>query len=186
CGRKQSVDYLGGVAPDGHGLVGLGLGDISVPSILAKCAVRVWRLCRGIEIFRRDNGQRNWVRVDDFTFASALASCAGIASIRLGKLIHAHIVVRTRLNLDVGVDENTGSHARCSDRLQAAWQYYSWSMGRSPAFGDSICYQFTSSPIKNLYALCGKSDGVADARKMLNGVGLKKETGYSLNEVKGI
>ena len=35
CGKKQSGVYLdGGVAPDG--LMGLGLGDISVPSLLAK------------------------------------------------------------------------------------------------------------------------------------------------------
>lgn len=35
CGKKQSGAYLDeGVAPDG--LMGLGLGDISVPSILAK------------------------------------------------------------------------------------------------------------------------------------------------------
>ncbi|KAJ4966649.1 hypothetical protein NE237_018498 [Protea cynaroides] len=34
CGRKQSGDYLDGVAPDG--LLGLGFGDISVPSLLAK------------------------------------------------------------------------------------------------------------------------------------------------------
>ncbi|XP_059642779.1 aspartic proteinase-like protein 1 isoform X2 [Cornus florida] len=34
CGRKQSGGYLDGVAPDG--LMGLGLGEISVPSFLAK------------------------------------------------------------------------------------------------------------------------------------------------------
>ncbi|KAF6175722.1 hypothetical protein GIB67_022724 [Kingdonia uniflora] len=34
CGKKQSGGYLEGVAPDG--LLGLGLGDISVPSFLAK------------------------------------------------------------------------------------------------------------------------------------------------------
>ncbi|XP_042494701.1 aspartic proteinase-like protein 1 isoform X2 [Macadamia integrifolia] len=34
CGRKQSGGYLDGVAPDG--LLGLGFGDISVPSLLAK------------------------------------------------------------------------------------------------------------------------------------------------------
>lgn len=33
CGRRQSGDYLDGVAPDG--LLGLGFGDISVPSFLA-------------------------------------------------------------------------------------------------------------------------------------------------------
>ncbi|XP_020695177.1 aspartic proteinase-like protein 1 [Dendrobium catenatum] len=34
CGRKQSGGYLDGIAPDG--LLGLGFGEISVPSILAK------------------------------------------------------------------------------------------------------------------------------------------------------
>ncbi|XP_051140722.1 aspartic proteinase-like protein 1 isoform X2 [Andrographis paniculata] len=34
CGNKQTGGYLSGVAPDG--LLGLGLGEISVPSILAK------------------------------------------------------------------------------------------------------------------------------------------------------
>ncbi|XP_010269163.1 PREDICTED: aspartic proteinase-like protein 1 isoform X2 [Nelumbo nucifera] len=37
CGRKQSGGYLDGVAPDG--LLGLGLGDISVPSFLAKAGL---------------------------------------------------------------------------------------------------------------------------------------------------
>lgn len=34
CGNKQTGGYLNGVAPDG--LLGLGLGEISVPSLLAK------------------------------------------------------------------------------------------------------------------------------------------------------
>lgn len=34
CGSKQTGGYLNGVAPDG--LLGLGLGEISVPSFLAK------------------------------------------------------------------------------------------------------------------------------------------------------
>ncbi|GFZ10018.1 eukaryotic aspartyl protease family protein [Actinidia rufa] len=37
CGRKQSGSYLDGAAPDG--IMGLGLGDISVPSLLAKAAL---------------------------------------------------------------------------------------------------------------------------------------------------
>ncbi|KAA8546851.1 hypothetical protein F0562_003280 [Nyssa sinensis] len=37
CGRKQSGGYLDGVAPDG--LMGLGLGEISVPSFLAKAGL---------------------------------------------------------------------------------------------------------------------------------------------------
>ncbi|KAH9622047.1 hypothetical protein KSS87_020352 [Heliosperma pusillum] len=34
CGKRQSGDYLDGIAPDG--VMGLGLGEISVPSLLAK------------------------------------------------------------------------------------------------------------------------------------------------------
>ncbi|CAH2073309.1 unnamed protein product [Thlaspi arvense] len=37
CGKKQSGEYLNGVAPDG--LMGLGLGDISVPSFLSKAGL---------------------------------------------------------------------------------------------------------------------------------------------------
>ncbi|PKI76365.1 hypothetical protein CRG98_003287 [Punica granatum] len=37
CGMKQSGGYLDGVAPDG--LIGLGIGEISVPSILAKAGL---------------------------------------------------------------------------------------------------------------------------------------------------
>ncbi|XP_062098613.1 aspartic proteinase-like protein 1 isoform X2 [Humulus lupulus] len=37
CGMKQSGGYLDGVAPDG--LMGLGLGEISVPSFLAKAGI---------------------------------------------------------------------------------------------------------------------------------------------------
>ncbi|KAK6922967.1 Xylanase inhibitor, C-terminal [Dillenia turbinata] len=37
CGRMQSGGYLDGVAPDG--LIGLGLGEISVPSFLAKAGL---------------------------------------------------------------------------------------------------------------------------------------------------
>lgn len=37
CGRKQSGGYLDGIAPDG--LLGLGLGEVSVPSILARAGL---------------------------------------------------------------------------------------------------------------------------------------------------
>lgn len=37
CGRKQSGGYLDGAAPDG--LMGLGLGEKSVPSLLAKAGL---------------------------------------------------------------------------------------------------------------------------------------------------
>jgi len=37
CGKKQSGDYLDGVAPDG--LMGLGPAEISVPSFLSKAGL---------------------------------------------------------------------------------------------------------------------------------------------------
>ncbi|PIA55106.1 hypothetical protein AQUCO_00800086v1 [Aquilegia coerulea] len=37
CGRKQTGGYLDGIAP--NGLIGLGLGDVSVPSVLAKAGL---------------------------------------------------------------------------------------------------------------------------------------------------
>lgn len=37
CGRKQTGSYLDGAAPDG--LMGLGLGDVSVPSLLVKAGL---------------------------------------------------------------------------------------------------------------------------------------------------
>lgn len=37
CGRKQTGAYLDGAAPDG--LMGLGPGDLSVPSLLAKAGL---------------------------------------------------------------------------------------------------------------------------------------------------
>lgn len=42
------------------------------------------------------------IRPDDFTFSSALAACAGFASIHPGKQIHAYLI-RTKLNKDMGV-----------------------------------------------------------------------------------
>ncbi|THU67459.1 hypothetical protein C4D60_Mb05t24840 [Musa balbisiana] len=53
CGRKQSGGYLDGIAPDG--LLGLGFGDISVPSFLARNGLiqNSFSLC-----FRDDNSGR--------------------------------------------------------------------------------------------------------------------------------
>ncbi|KAL0308294.1 UNVERIFIED_CONTAM: Pentatricopeptide repeat-containing protein [Sesamum radiatum] len=42
------------------------------------------------------------VKPDDFTYASVLAAAAGLASMRYGKEIHAHLF-RTRLDWDIGV-----------------------------------------------------------------------------------
>ncbi|KAL7188201.1 hypothetical protein ACSBR1_038124 [Camellia fascicularis] len=50
---------------------------------------------------------------DDFTYASALAACVGIASVRHGKQIHAHLI-RTKQDGDVGVDNAlVNMHAKC-------------------------------------------------------------------------
>jgi hypothetical protein len=53
CGRKQSGDYLDGIAPDG--LLGLGMADISVPSFLARAGLvrNSFSMC-----FKEDNSGR--------------------------------------------------------------------------------------------------------------------------------
>ncbi|WOK94350.1 aspartic proteinase-like protein 1 [Canna indica] len=53
CGRKQSGGYLDGIAPDG--LLGLGFGDVSVPSFLARTGLirSSFSLC-----FRQDDSGR--------------------------------------------------------------------------------------------------------------------------------
>ncbi|KAF8377269.1 hypothetical protein HHK36_030644 [Tetracentron sinense] len=56
---------------------------------------------KGLKVFR-EMAKAAGVRPDDFTFASALAACAGLASIRHGGQIHAHMI-RTRLDQDAGV-----------------------------------------------------------------------------------
>lgn len=53
------------------------------------------------------------VRLDDFTFASILAACAGLASVQHGKQIHAHLI-RMRLNQEVGVGNAlVNMYAKC-------------------------------------------------------------------------
>ncbi|XP_041019162.1 pentatricopeptide repeat-containing protein At2g13600-like [Juglans microcarpa x Juglans regia] len=67
---------------------------------------------KGLSVFK---GMANdyYVRPDDFTFASVLAACASLASIRHGKQIHAHII-RTRLYQDVGVGNAlVNMYAKC-------------------------------------------------------------------------
>ncbi|KAF8729906.1 hypothetical protein HU200_017368 [Digitaria exilis] len=53
CGRKQSGDYLDGIAPDG--LLGLGMANISVPSFLARAGLvrNSFSMC-----FKEDNSGR--------------------------------------------------------------------------------------------------------------------------------
>lgn len=63
CGSKQSGNYLSGAAPDG--VMGLGPGEISVPSLLAKSGFvpRSFSLCFGKSnsgtIFFGDKGPEN-------------------------------------------------------------------------------------------------------------------------------
>ncbi|KAF5733315.1 pentatricopeptide repeat-containing protein [Tripterygium wilfordii] len=53
------------------------------------------------------------IRPDDYTFASALATCAGLASIRHGKQIHGHLM-RHWPNQDVGVGNAiVNMYAKC-------------------------------------------------------------------------
>ena len=56
---------------------------------------------KGLSVFREMANDYS-VSPDDFTFASVLATCSGLASIRHGKQIHAYLI-RTRLYQDVGV-----------------------------------------------------------------------------------
>ncbi|KAL5714799.1 hypothetical protein ACHQM5_016711 [Ranunculus cassubicifolius] len=74
---------------------------ISWNTIISACSASGDYL-KGLKYFQQMMNDGVGVSLDDFTFASALASCSGIASIHHGKQIHAHMI-RTRLNLDVGV-----------------------------------------------------------------------------------
>ena len=56
---------------------------------------------KGLSVFREMANDYS-VSPDDFTFASVLATCSGLASIHHGKQIHAYLI-RTRLYQDVGV-----------------------------------------------------------------------------------
>ncbi|KAB1204286.1 hypothetical protein CJ030_MR8G020403 [Morella rubra] len=67
---------------------------------------------KGLSVFKEMASDRG-VRPDDFTFTTVLAACAGIASIRHGKQIHAHRI-RTRLYQDVGVGNAlVNMYAKC-------------------------------------------------------------------------
>ncbi|RVW70396.1 Pentatricopeptide repeat-containing protein, chloroplastic [Vitis vinifera] len=66
----------------------------------------------GLRVFKHMTEETN-VRSDDFTFTSALAACAGLASMSHGKQIHAHLI-RTRLYQDLGVDNAlVNMYAKC-------------------------------------------------------------------------
>ncbi|GAV81469.1 PPR domain-containing protein/PPR_2 domain-containing protein, partial [Cephalotus follicularis] len=67
---------------------------------------------KGLRVFK-DMSNDYSVRPDNFTFTSALAACAGLASLRNGKQIHSHLIT-TRLNQDIGVGNAlVNMYAKC-------------------------------------------------------------------------
>ncbi|KAI8021262.1 putative pentatricopeptide repeat-containing protein [Camellia lanceoleosa] len=114
---------------------------------------------KGLSIFKEmTNVFSLWL--DDFTYASALAVCAGITFVRHGKQIHAHLI---RMKPD-GDPEH---------------------LARTLLKHDPV----TTSPyvlLSNLYASDGMSNCAVEARKMLKGSGLRKKPRHSLIEVKGV
>ncbi|KAL5541134.1 hypothetical protein UlMin_044381 [Ulmus minor] len=67
---------------------------------------------KGLRIFE-EMTKKHSVIPDDFTFASVLAACAGLASIQYGKQVHAHLI-RTRIYQDVGVGNAlVNMYAKC-------------------------------------------------------------------------
>ncbi|CAK9183245.1 unnamed protein product [Ilex paraguariensis] len=248
---------------------------------------------KGLTAFR-EMVTENRVRPDDFTYASALAACAGLASIHHGRQVHA-LLIRTKLAEDVIVENAlVNMYAKCGCigygytifNLMGCRNLVSWNsiiagfanhglgkkvielfeemkeMGVKPdsvtfiglltacnhaglvdlgqayfksmdrragrldeaegymerfpfghdpvvlgcllsacrlhgdvVIGERLARRLlqlqpvTTSPfvlLSNLYASDGIWYGVAEARKMLKGSGLKKEPGHSLIEVKGI
>ncbi|KAJ6381208.1 hypothetical protein OIU77_029986 [Salix suchowensis] len=114
------------------------------------------------------------VRPDEFTFASALAACSGLASMCNGKQIHGHLI-RTRLYQDVGA----------GSLLSACRLHGDVDTGKRFARQLLKLQPVTTSPyvlLSNLYASDEMWDGVVEAWKLLKGSGLKKEPGHSLIE----
>lgn len=67
---------------------------------------------KGLSVFK-EMSNNHGERPNDFTFASILAACAGLASVQHGKQIHAHLI-RMRLNQDVGVGNAlVNMYAKC-------------------------------------------------------------------------
>nr|CAN82673.1 hypothetical protein VITISV_034253 [Vitis vinifera] len=84
---------------------------ISWNTLIAACA-HCDDHAKGLRVFKHKTEETN-VRSDDFTFTSALAACAGLASLSHGEQIHAHLM-RTRLYQDLGVDNAlVNMYAKC-------------------------------------------------------------------------
>ncbi|KAJ9172168.1 hypothetical protein P3X46_015440 [Hevea brasiliensis] len=78
---------------------------------------------RALRVFKEMSSEC-CVRSDDFTFASVLAACAGLASIRHGQQIHAHLI-RTRQYQDVGVGNAlVNMYAKCGS-IRNAYEIFS-------------------------------------------------------------
>ncbi|KAF5192675.1 Pentatricopeptide repeat [Thalictrum thalictroides] len=85
---------------------------ISWNTIISACSLSGDH-AKGLRYFKDMIDKGIGITLDDFTFASALTSCAGIASIHHGKQIHANII-RRRLNMDVGVSNAlVNMYAKC-------------------------------------------------------------------------
>uniref|UniRef100_A0A5B7ANH6 Pentatricopeptide repeat-containing protein n=1 Tax=Davidia involucrata TaxID=16924 RepID=A0A5B7ANH6_DAVIN len=84
---------------------------ISWNTIIAACS-HCADYAKGLSVFK-EMTKENGARPDDFTYASALTACAGLASICHGRQIHAHLI-RTRLDEDVGVGNAlVNMYAKC-------------------------------------------------------------------------
>ncbi|CAN6478130.1 unnamed protein product [Victoria cruziana] len=86
---------------------------------------------------------------DNFTFASALASCGGLASICRGRQIHAHII-RTRSGyVDIGVENALiNMYAKCGS-VRYAWAVFNAMLDRNLVTWNSIIAGLSSNGCGN-------------------------------------
>ncbi|KAI7988749.1 Dolichol-phosphate mannose synthase subunit 2 [Camellia lanceoleosa] len=79
--------------------------------------------------------------LDDFTYASALAACAGITSVRHGKQIHAHLI-RTKLDGDVGSRSHKNGISRPGCWLSIIFYYTFWVIILPFVDGDHFIHKY--------------------------------------------
>ena len=95
---------------------------------------------KGFSVFKEMANDYS-VSPDDFTFASVLATCAGLASIRHGKQIHAYLI-RTRLCQDVGVGNAlVNMYAKCGS-IKYAYNIFNKMLHRNTFSWNSIIAGF--------------------------------------------
>jgi pentatricopeptide repeat protein len=95
---------------------------------------------KGLSVFKEMANDYS-VSPDDFTFASVLATCAGLASIRHGKQIHAYLI-RTRLCQDVGVGNAlVNMYAKCGS-IKYAYNIFNKMLHRNTFSWNSIIAGF--------------------------------------------